>query len=226
MDGLAIRDLTIEYASGGYVVRPIAGLDLDVGPGQAALLLGASGSGKTTLLSALAGLLTPKSGTIRFGDIDVTGLRGQTLTEYRRRTVGIVFQAFNLVPSLTALENVQAPLWAAGVRGGEARTRAARLLEQVDLADRTRHRPGDLSGGEQQRVAIARALANNPPIILADEPTANLDSKTGRLIIDLLQALRRDDRTVIIATHDTDVAAKADAILEMSDGQIVSTSGA
>jgi ABC-type lipoprotein export system ATPase subunit len=146
MIDVGIRDLTIEYASGGYVVRPIHHLDLHVASGELALLLGASGSGKTTVLSALAAILRPAAGTIRVGDVDVIGLRGAALTEYRRHRVGVVFQTFNLVPSLTARDNVQAPLWAARMATRRARQRAEELLDRVGLRDRLAHRPGDLSG--------------------------------------------------------------------------------
>ena len=226
MAALEIRGLTVQYASGGYVVRPINGLELQVPSGELVLLLGASGSGKTTLLSVLAGILTPTAGTIRFGDVEVTGLRGAALTEYRRHTVGIVFQSFNLVPSLTALENVQAPLWAAKVKPEPTRARARQLIEQVGLADRAGHRPGDLSGGQQQRVAIARALAHDPPLLLADEPTAHLDYIQVESILRVLRELASPGRVVIVATHDERLLPLADRVVEMtprapSDAQIV-----
>jgi putative ABC transport system ATP-binding protein len=226
MAELEVRGLTVQYASGGYVVRPIDGLDLQVPSGELVLLLGASGSGKTTLLSVLAGILTPAEGTIRFGDVEVTGLRGGALTDYRRHTVGIVFQSFNLVPSLTALENVQAPLWAAKVKAEATRARARQLIEQVGLADRADHRPSDLSGGQQQRVAIARALAHDPPLLLADEPTAHLDYIQVESILRVLRELASPGRVVIVATHDERLLPLADRVVEMtprapSDAQIV-----
>ena len=155
MPDLTVRDLTMEFSSGGYAVRPIDGLDLDIKTGELVLLLGASGCGKTTLLSMLARLLTPTSGSIVFGDVDVTGLSGAPLAEYRRKTVGIVFQAFNLIPSLTARENVQVALQSGKVPRKEAKARATALLERVDLSQRISHKPADMSGGQQQRVAIA-----------------------------------------------------------------------
>lgn len=216
MDDLRIRDLTIEYSSGGYVVKPIDHLDLDLASGELVLLLGASGCGKTTLLSALAAILRPSAGSIRFGATEVTSLQGRELTAYRRQQVGIVFQSFNLIPSLTASENVEASLWAAGTPAPEARRRAAALLAQVDLTDRAAHRPGDLSGGQQQRVAIARALGNDPPIVLADEPTAHLDYVQVEGVIRLLRDLAAPGRLVVVATHDERLLPLADRVVELT----------
>jgi putative ABC transport system ATP-binding protein len=216
MDGIQIRDLVVEYSSGGYAVRPLDGLDLTVPSGELVLLLGASGSGKTTLLSALAAILTPTSGAIHVDGVDVTGLRGRALRDYRRRAVGIVFQAFNLVPSLTARENVEAPLRASGVAGRPARARAQTLLEQFGLADRARHRPGDLSGGQQQRVAIARALAHDPALLLADEPTAHLDYIQVDAVLRHLRQLATPGRIVVVATHDERLLPLADRVVELS----------
>ncbi|MBA3291802.1 MAG: ATP-binding cassette domain-containing protein [Actinobacteria bacterium] len=215
MDGLHISELTIEYASGDYIVRPIEALSLEVSSGQLVLLLGPSGCGKTTLLSVLAGILSPASGSVRFGDVEVNDLKGAALTEYRRTTVGIVFQAFNLIPSLTALENVAVPLLAAGTRTREAKATAVSLLERVDLSDRMTHRPGDLSGGQQQRVAIARALAHDPPLLLADEPTAHLDYIQVEGVLRQLRELASPGRIVIVATHDERLLPLADRIVEL-----------
>ena len=211
-----IRDLTIEYASGGYIVRPIHSLDLQVASGELVLLLGASGSGKTTLLSALAAILRPTAGTIWVGDTEVTGLQGAALTEYRRHRVGVVFQTFNLVPSLTARDNVQAPLWAARMPARQARARAEQLLDRFGLRERLDHRPGDLSGGQQQRVAIARALAHDPPLILADEPTAHLDYIQVEGVLRLLRELAEPGRIVVVATHDERLLPLADRVLHLS----------
>jgi len=211
-----VHDLTVEYSSGGYVVPPIDHLDLRVASGELALLLGASGSGKTTLLSALAAILRPTAGTIRVGDLEVTGLRGAALTGYRRHRVGVVFQTFNLVPSLSALDNVQAPLWAAGIPARRARSRAEELLERVGLGERLGHRPGDLSGGQQQRVAIARALAHDPPLVLADEPTAHLDYIQVEGVLRLLRSLAEPGRIVVVATHDERLLPLADQIVHLS----------
>jgi putative ABC transport system ATP-binding protein len=198
------------------VVRPIDGLDVQAGDGELILLLGASGCGKTTLLSALAGILHPTGGTIVVDGTNVTGLSGSALTDYRRRQVGIVFQAFNLIPSLTAAENVALPLLATGAGRRRALDRGRTLLTQVDLADRVDHRPGDLSGGQQQRVAIARALALEPPLLLADEPTAHLDYVQVEGVIRLLRGLAREGRTIVVATHDERLLPLADQVVELS----------
>jgi putative ABC transport system ATP-binding protein len=213
---IVVEDLTVEYSSGGYAVRPIDGLSLRAGEGELVLLLGASGCGKTTLLSVLAGILSPTSGSVSVAGVDVAGLGGQALSSYRRSTVGIVFQAFNLVPSLTAHENVQVPLRLAGVRGAAARQQADELLRQVGLEDRMQHRPGDLSGGQQQRVAIARSLAHDPPVLLADEPTAHLDYLQVEGVITLLRDLADAGRTVVVATHDDRLLPLADRVVELT----------
>jgi len=213
---LELRDLTIEYLSGGYRVRPINGLDLDIADGELVLLLGASGCGKTTLLSALATLLTPVGGTIRLDDIDVTRLRGRARTHYRRHTVGVAFQAFNLLASLTALDNVAMPLWSGRTPGRAARHRAAELLSDLGLADRLHHRPANLSGGQQQRVAVARALAAAPRRLLADEPTAHLDELQVEGVLQVLRRTAAPGRIVVVATHDERLLPIADRVVELS----------
>jgi putative ABC transport system ATP-binding protein len=213
---LSIKDLTIEYSSGGYVVRPISNLSLEAGEGKLVLLLGASGCGKTTLLSVIAGLLTPASGSVRVVDTEVVGLSGSALTQYRRHTVGVVFQAFNLLPALTASENVAVPLRAAGWSKAKARARADELLATVDLSERAHHLPGDMSGGQQQRVAIARGLAHDPPVLLADEPTAHLDYLQVEGVIRLLRSLADSGRLVVVATHDDRLVPLADAIVNLT----------
>ena len=214
--GLACTDLVVEYTRGGYVVRPIDGLDVEVSNGELALLLGASGCGKTTLLSVLAAILNPLGGSVRLDDLEVTRLRGAALTDYRQNRVGIVFQAFNLIPSLTASENVQIPLRASGMRRRVARERADELLARVSLAARSGHRPAELSGGEQQRVAIARALALDPPLLLADEPTAHLDYIQIEGVLQLLRQIADEGHVVVVATHDERIVPLADKIVALS----------
>lgn len=215
MADLRIKDLVVEYASGQDTVRPIDGLSLDVAEGSLAILLGPSGCGKTTLLSCLGGILKPTKGRIEFGDIDLTTLDANQLSEYRRNTVGIVFQAFNLVPSLTAIENVMVPLRAARVGRRESRERATELLTRVGLAERMHHRPGDMSGGQQQRVAVARAIALDPPLLIADEPTAHLDYIQVEGVLRLIRELASGERVVVVATHDTRMLPLADRVVEL-----------
>ena len=215
---LRCRNLVVEYSVGGYVVRPIDGLDVQVSNGELALLLGASGCGKTTLLSVLAAILRPHRGSVRLDATEVTRLGGRALNDYRRHRVGIVFQAFNLIPSLTAAENVQVPLRAAGTGRRDARRRAAALLGEVGLGGRQSHRPGELSGGEQQRVAIARALALDPPLLLADEPTAHLDHAQVDGVLRLLREIADAGRMVVVATHDDRLVPIADRVVELGAG--------
>ena len=216
MTTLTLRDVTIEYSSGGYVVRPINALDLDVADGELVLLLGASGCGKTTLLSALAALLTPARGSIRLDDTEVTSLKGKALAEYRRRTVGVVYQSFNLIPSLNALDNVAVAAWNAGSSGRAGRERARAVLEPLGLGERLKHVPSDLSGGEQQRVAIARALCLDPPLLLADEPTAHLDELQVEGVLRLLREAAGPGRAVVVATHDDRLLPLADQVVELT----------
>jgi putative ABC transport system ATP-binding protein len=215
MPTLDIHELVVEYSSGGYAVRPIDGLDLTVPAGSLVILLGPSGCGKTTLLSCLGGILSPTSGRIAFGDLDVTDLDAKRLSEYRRHTVGIVFQAFNLVASLSALENVMVPLRAAGHTRRSAKARAEQLLTRVGLQDRMTHRPGDMSGGQQQRVAVARAVALDPPLVLADEPTAHLDFIQVEEVLRLIRELASGERIVVVATHDHRILPLADRVVEL-----------
>jgi putative ABC transport system ATP-binding protein len=217
MTTLVVDGLTVSYRSGDYEVRPLDGFGMQAQDGELVLLLGPSGCGKTTLLSCLSGILRPAAGSIRAAGTEVTLLEPAQLTAYRRSTVGVVFQAFNLVPSLTALENVAAPLWGAGVRRAEARDRAAALLDRVSMGDRAAHRPGDLSGGQQQRVAIARALAHDPPLLLADEPTAHLDYLQVEGVLALLRSLATPGRVVVVATHDDRMLPLADRVVDLTD---------
>lgn len=215
MGDLSIQNLVVEYSMGGQAVRPIDHFNLDVAAGSLVILLGPSGCGKTTLLSCLGGILRPQSGAIKFGDVEVTSLDNRALSNYRRETVGIVFQAFNLVPSLTALENVTVPMHAAGMSRREAREKAVELLTRVGLKDRMSHHPGDLSGGQQQRVAVARAIALDPPLVLADEPTAHLDFIQVEEVLRLIRELATGDRMVVVATHDSRILPLADRIVEL-----------
>lgn len=215
MAHLEIRDLTIEYTQSEYLVRPIDSLNVSADDGELIILLGPSGCGKTTLLSCLAGILTPTAGSIRIGDAEVTALRGSALAKYRRHTVGIVFQAFNLIPSLTARENVMAPLRLAGVRARDARSRAEELLTVVGLEERMNHRPKALSGGQQQRVAIARALVHDPSLVVADEPTAHLDFVQVEEVLRIVRRLAAPGRMVVIATHDDRLIPLADRTIDL-----------
>jgi putative ABC transport system ATP-binding protein len=216
MTYLRVEDLTIEYVQGDYVVRPIQSLNLEASDGQLVLLLGPSGSGKTTLLSCLASILTPARGKIYVEDTEITSLKGMDLANYRRHGVGIVFQAFNLIPSLNARENVAAPLRLAGVRRREARMRADALLDRVGLGDRAHHRPAELSGGQQQRVAIARALVHDPPLVVADEPTAHLDYVQVEGVLALIRELAAPGRLVVVSTHDARFTPLADRVVELA----------
>ena len=210
-----VEGLSVTY-KGTAAVTPIHDLSAFFPAGRVAVVRGPSGCGKTSLLACLAGLLQPAAGRIYVGDTEVTALNRQQLDSYRRGTVGIVFQSFNLIPSLNALENVLVPLRADGVPMGEARRRAAALLERVGLENRLKHRPSEMSGGQMQRVAIARALALEPTFVVADEPTANLDQSHVGSVITLLRSLGTDGRTVVIATHDQRVVDAADQILDLT----------
>ena len=219
MTGLRVSDLTIEYEQGDYVVRPIENLEAEADDGELVLLLGPSGSGKTTLLSCLAGLLRPTSGTIHVGDTEVTSLSGPALTAYRRHGVGIVFQAFNLIASLTVAENVAAPLRLGRVGRAETAERVDAVLERVGLADLAGRRPAALSGGQQQRVALARALVHDPPLIVADEPTAHLDYVAVEEVLSLIRELAAPGRLVVVATHDDRFTPLADRVVELAPGR-------
>jgi len=216
---VSVRDLTLRLPSGGRTLTVLDGVSLDVASGETVAVAGPSGSGKSTLLGLVAGLDTPSSGTIVVAGVEVTRLGEAALARFRRETLGYVFQSYHLIPTLTAAENVGVPLDLAGVSGTPARV--AELLAGVGLADRGHHYPAQLSGGEQQRVALARAMALDPPLLLADEPTGNLDSATGAAIIDLLFALNRErGTTLLLVTHDATLAARADRVVSLRDGRI------
>jgi len=220
---LETRDLRRHYQMGASLVRALDGVSIDVAPGEFVGLLGTSGSGKSTLLNLIAGLDRPTSGSLRIFDRDLAQMSSDELSEHRRRNVGIIFQSFNLVSTMTAAENVALAMMFAGVPRGERETRASRLLAAMGLAGRQQHRPTELSGGEQQRVAVARALANDPHLLLADEPTGNLDSRTTREIMTLLKTLNeRDGKTIIMVTHDPSLAGEyAHRTITMLDGAVV-----
>jgi len=217
---IRVRDLVMRLESGGRPVTILDGVSLDVAAGEVVAVTGPSGSGKSTLLGLIAGLDTPSGGSIAVDDVDVTRLGEAALARFRRRTIGFVFQSYHLIPTLTAAENVAVPLELADA--GAPLATAARLLGEVGLAERTHHYPAQLSGGEQQRVAIARAVALSPPLLLADEPTGNLDSATGGAIVDLLLALNRErGSTLLLVTHDAELAARAVRAVALRDGRVV-----
>ena len=217
---IALRGVTKLYRKGQETIRALDGIDLDVAEKGMVAIVGASGSGKSSLLHVIGAMDRPSAGDLRVAGQHLTTLPEAALTRFRRQTVGFVFQAFNLIPNLTALENVMLPMEFNGVPASERRDRAGVRLDRVGLGKRVGHRPRELSGGEQQRVAIARALANDPPLVVADEPTGNLDSKTGQLIYELLKEIARE-RTVVVVTHADVLAQMADRVVHIKDGQLV-----
>ncbi|MGH7567972.1 MAG: ABC transporter ATP-binding protein [Gemmatimonadales bacterium] len=224
---IVARGLEKTYLSGGRPLTVLRDVDLDVEAGGFVAVVGPSGSGKTTLLSLLAGLDRPTAGAVQLDGVDLNGLTEDARARLRAERVGFVFQTFQLIPTLTALENVLVPLELQGARGGGGANgtpaaRAARLLERVGLEERMDHYPVQLSGGEQQRVALARAFANAPRILFADEPTGNLDTATGAVVIDLLGELNREARsTLVLVTHDPDLAGRAHRLVRLAGGRIV-----
>jgi putative ABC transport system ATP-binding protein len=216
LDAKALRR---RFGAGEAAVEAVRGIDLELGPGEIVLIMGPSGSGKTTLLSMLGGLLRPTSGTIEIGGVRITDLGESQLPAVRAHRIGFVFQDFNLMPSLTAQENVEVALNVAGVRGARARDRAVELLTELELQGRLRFLPEKLSGGEKQRVSIARAFANEPDLVLADEPTANLDSSIGRQVMRSLREIaKRQGHSVLIVSHDDRIKEIADRVLWLEDG--------
>jgi len=218
---LSASSLTKEYQSGDHRLTVLRDVTFAVPQGEFVAIVGPSGSGKTTLLGLLAGLDTPTRGSVRLDDVDITALDEDARARLRGEKVGFVFQSFQLIPTLTAIENVQVPLELRGEN--HAADRARDVLQRVGLGDRLHHFPTQLSGGEQQRVAIARAFANRPRILFADEPTGNLDSDTGARIVELLESLNRESHsTVVLVTHDLTLAGRARRIIRLSDGNVVS----
>jgi putative ABC transport system ATP-binding protein len=217
---IRVRDLVMRLESGGRPVTILDGVSLDIAAGEVVAVTGPSGSGKSTLLGLLAGLDTPSDGSITVDGVDVTRLGEAALARFRRRTIGFVFQSYHLIPTLTAVENVAVPLDLAGA--ATSLDTATRLLDQVGLGARGHHYPAQLSGGEQQRVAIARAVALSPPLLLADEPTGNLDTATGAAIVDLLLGLNRERHsTLVLVTHDAALAMRAGRAVALRDGRVV-----
>jgi len=218
---IRMNNIKKTYLMGRVPVSALQGVDLDIADGEMVAIMGPSGSGKTTLLNILGLLDTPSVGSYKLAGDEVAKLPDRRRSQLRNKRFGFVFQVYNLLPRLSASENVMIPLVYGGVRRRDRRPRAEAALEAVGLKDRVRHRPSELSGGEQQRVAIARALVNEPSVILADEPTGNLDSKAGAAIMDLLQQLHEGRKvTVILVTHDPNVAKPAERVVRLSDGQV------
>lgn len=221
---IEIKNVTKSYEMGGEHVLALDGVNLTVEEGDFLAVTGPSGSGKSTLLFTMGGLLTPTKGGVSVRDTDIYSLHPRERARFRRENIGFIFQTFELLPYLTALENVMLPLSIAGIDSVEQRERAREGLSRVGLAKRAGHKPSELSGGEQQRVSIARGIVNEPDILLADEPTGNLDRKTGDGIIDLLRGLNeRDGQTIVIVTHDTSKTEEANRVINMIDGRVVTS---
>ncbi|TAK89219.1 ABC transporter ATP-binding protein [Patescibacteria group bacterium] len=220
---LKVSNVTKQFSSGDTKVVALSDVSFELKDGSFASIIGKSGSGKSTLLSILGGLDKPSGGKVEVGGQVVTKLSDGKITNYRCRQIGFVFQGYNLVPNLTAIENVMLPMEFAGIESGFRKKRAIELLERVGLgADKQQRKPGRLSGGEQQRVAIARALANKPSLILADEPTGNLDTQTGKMIFDLLHKLAKtENTTIVVVTHDLAIAGKTDTTFKLKDGRLI-----
>jgi len=217
-----IHNITKTYSKGATKVEALKGVSFSIENGEMVALMGASGSGKSTLLSLIGGLDKCDSGSISVDEENISALNAEKLADFRRNKVGFVFQQFHLIPTLSVVENIILPLLPSGIKKAECYSVAREALEKVGLGAREKHLPGELSGGEQQRVAIARALVNKPKIILADEPTGDLDSKTGEKILELLQALNQKEKvTIIIATHDDKIAKKTKRKIVLKDGKVI-----
>lgn len=219
---IKIRKITRDFKMGGEILRVLKGIDLDIEKGDYVALMGPSGSGKSTLMNILGCLDTATSGTYELNGVNVSTMTDDELAEIRNKEIGFIFQTFNLLPRTTALENVALPMIYAGVSKADRTKRAEKVLADVGLADRMDHRPNELSGGQRQRVAVGRALVNNPSIILADEPTGNLDSKTSEEIMNLIDAIHQAGNTVILVTHEEDIAQRAKRVIRLRDGVIES----
>ena len=223
MEVIKIKNINKTYKIGETKIEALKNVSLNVKQGEFLSIIGASGSGKSTLMNIIGCLDTPDSGSYYFLDKNVVTLSERNLSEIRRKNIGFVFQKFNLIPTLSAFENVALPLAFDGVERQIREKKATKALEAVGLKDRTEHKPSELSGGQQQRVAIARAIVTNPQIILADEPTANLDSKSSEQIMSLLCDLHKDGKTIVLITHDPHTASFATSIVTVKDGEIVNT---
>jgi|TARA_R110000823_G_scaffold311718_1_gene437554 putative ABC transport system ATP-binding protein len=219
---IKIRNITRDFPLGNEVVKVLKGIDLDIERGEYVALMGPSGSGKSTLMNLLGCLDTPTSGSYELNGKDVSNMTDDELAEIRNKEIGFVFQTFNLLPRTTALENVALPMVYAGASKSERTERAKQVLTDVGLADRMDHKPNQLSGGQRQRVAVGRALVNHPSIILADEPTGNLDSKTSEEIMNLFNEIHKAGNTVILVTHEEDIAENAHRIIRLRDGIVES----
>jgi len=218
---IIVKDLIKVYRLGKVEVQALRGLSMSVKEGELVSIIGPSGSGKTTLLNIMGGLDTATAGTVTVGNTEVTALSTSKLINYRRKTVGHIFQTLNLIPTLTAAENIELPMIAMGISRGKRKERVKNLLEVVGLTARAKHKPDELSGGEQQRVAISAALANDAPVLLADEPTGELDTVTAKIVVDYLVKVRQElSKTILMVTHDPRVARVADRILRIEDGMI------
>lgn len=218
---ITVKDVVKAYRMGKMEVQALRGLSMSVKEGEVVAIIGPSGSGKTTLLNIVGGLDTATAGTVIVGDLQVTALTSSQLIDYRRKTVGHIFQTLNLIPTLTAAENIGLPMMALGVASNRRKQRVKELLEVVGLTPRADHKPDELSGGEQQRIAMAAALANDAPIILADEPTGELDTTNAKIVVDYLVKIRQElGKTIVMVTHDPNIARHADRILRIEDGTI------
>jgi len=218
---IELKNVQKVYPMGEVSVPALRGISFTIHPGEFVAIMGPSGSGKSTLMHLLGCLDLPSDGVVQLDGKDITKLDEDTLAQIRGQKIGFVFQTFNLIPTLTALENVELPLFFQGVPRRQRSVRAAELLQKVGLGKRAHHKPSQLSGGERQRVAIARALANDPEIILADEPTGNLDSESGEAILQLLKQLNEEGRTIILVTHNPEAAAYAHRIVRIKDGRLL-----
>lgn len=218
---IELKDVYKLYHMGDSVVRALDGVSMTINEGEFVAIVGQSGSGKSTCMNIIGCLDVPTSGTYRLNDIDVSTMDDDMQAVVRNKFLGFIFQQYNLIPKLNVVENVELPLLYSGMSASERRAAAMRALERVGLTDKAKNRPNQLSGGQQQRVSIARALAGDPAVILADEPTGALDSRTGREVLEFLQELNRDGRTIVLITHDNSIAVKANRIIRLADGKII-----